>query len=411
MMTYRQTGKDERKLRVCFVIPKLEIGGAEFEVLCLAKHLDKSRFDLSLLCLSPGLDEMELEAKTHLETFAVAGFRSRYLPFSLARMVRWLARGHYDVIHCHMPMADVIGRIAGWVAGIPVIVTTEHGKFLGKPWYHVLLERALNPITDMRICVSEDILAIRHKREGTPLSKLVRIPNAVETERFRGPHRNRAAVMAEFGWEPLDPLVVSVGRLEPEKNYALLIEAMERVISRFPRAKCLIVGGGSCREELRARVESSGLASHVTLPGPRSDIPDLLSAADVFALSSLKEGLPVALLEAMAAGRAVVVTSVGGMPEAITNGDNGFVVPADSAERLAGAIGSLLDDKGLRVKFGEAARAKAERDFSIDQVAHRIAALYTDLYRVKAGKTRGRPADSRSRRAVRGNDSKDGEAE
>jgi glycosyltransferase involved in cell wall biosynthesis len=410
-MAHQQTGRDGRKLRVCFVIPKLEIGGAEFEVLCLAKHLDKSRFDLSLLCLSPGLDEMELEAKKHLETFAIARFRSRYLPLSLVRMVRWLARGHYDIIHCHMPMADVIGRIAGWAAGIPVIVTTEHGKFLGKPWYHVLLERALNPITDMRICVSEDILAIRHKREGTPLSKLVRIPNAVETDRFRGPHRDRGAVMAEFGWAPLDPLVVSIGRLEPEKNYALLIEAMEKVISRFPQAKCLIVGGGSCRDELQARAESAGLASHVTLPGPRSDIPDLLLAGDVFALSSLKEGLPLALLEAMAAGKAVVVTSVGGMPEVIANGDNGFVVPTGSAEALAGAIGRLLDDKGLRVRFGEAARTKAEHDFSIGQVAHRIADLYRDLYDVKAGRTRRCAAASGSRHAFPGNDSKHREAE
>ena len=372
-----------KKIRVCLAIPRLAIGGAEVEVLNLIKHLDKSRFDVSLLCVSPGLAWMEQEARGHLETLEIAGFRWRYFPVSFAKMVAWLRRGRFDVIHCHMPIADVVCRIAGWLARIPVIVTTEHGKFLGKPWYHLLLERALNPITDMRICVSQDILEIRHRREGTPLAKLVRIPNAVETERFRAPTRDRASVMAEFGWNPDDQLVISVGRLEPEKNYPALVEAIGKIGQTFPGVRCLIAGDGTRRRDLVTQVESLHLGDRVVLPGSRKDIPDLVGAADVFVLPSLKEGLPLALLEAMASGRAVVVTSVGGMAEVIRDGENGLVVPPGSPNRLAEAISRLLAERDLRTRFGGAAAKQAEAEFGMTKVADQIAGLYTVLYAKK----------------------------
>ena len=168
-MAEQHTAASGRRIRVCLVVPKLEIGGGE--VICLIKHLDRSRFEVSLLCLASGDAEMEMETRQYLKSFTTAGFRWRYFPLSLARMIAWLRRGRYDVVHCHMPMADVIGRFAGWLAGVPVLITTEHGKHIGKPWYHLLMERLLNPLTDMRICVSQDILEIRARRERTPRSR------------------------------------------------------------------------------------------------------------------------------------------------------------------------------------------------------------------------------------------------
>ena len=379
-MAKRQTEASSRKIRVCLLIPKLEMGGAEVEVLCLIRHLDRSRFDVSLLCLASGDREMEREAREHLEAFATAGFRWRHFPLSFAKMVAWLRRGSYDVVHCHLPMADVIGRFAGWFAGVPVLVTTEHGRYICKPWYHLLLERLLNPLTDMRICVSQDILDIRARREGTPLSKLIRIPNGIETVKFRSPGRDRASVAAEFGWATADPLVISVGRLAPEKNYGVLLEAIARIGRRHPQVRCLLVGSGPCRAEILAEVDSLGLTGRVKLAGSRNDVPDLLGAADIFVLASLKEGLPVSLLEAMAAGKAVVVTSVGGMPEVITDGDNGLVVPCGDTDALVDSIDRLLRDGDLREAFGEAVRAKAEKEFDIQHVADDIGRVYTDLY-------------------------------
>jgi glycosyltransferase involved in cell wall biosynthesis len=378
-MAEQHTAASGRRIRVCLVVPKLEIGGGEVEVICLIKHLDRSRFEVSLLCLASGDAEMEMETRQYLKRFTTAGFRWRYFPFSLARMIAWLRRGRYDVVHCHMPMADVIGRFAGWLAGVPVLITTEHGKHVGKPWYHLLMERLLNPLTDMRICVSQDILEIRARRERTPRSKLMRIPNGIETAKYNSPARERTSVMAKFGWEARDPLVISVGRLAPEKNYCALVEAIARAAGRFPEVRCLLVGSGPCRDEILTQIESLGLTGRVMLTGSRSDVPDLLGAADVFVLASLKEGLPVSLLEAMAAGKAVVVTSVGGMPEVIADGDNGLVVPSRDTEALAQAIEKLLRDCNLRKEFGRAVRDKAEREFDIRRVADEIGRVYTDL--------------------------------
>lgn len=372
------------KLKVCIVLPKLRIGGAEMHVLSLLKQIDRSRFAVSLLCLGPGDPRMEDEAKRSVESFETVRFRWRRLPAALSAMTRFLRAGRFDVVHCHLPPADLVGRLAARLAGVPVIITTEHGKFLWKPWYYLAVERMLAGITDVRICVSGDIMEIRRRREGTPARKLVHIPNAVDTARFGSPARDRAAVRAEFGWDPAAPLVVAVGRLEPEKNYELLLRAVDRLRTSVPGVRCLVVGDGTRRAALAELVDSLGIAAHVRLAGARADIADLLGAADVFALSSLKEGLPVSLLEAMAAGRGIVATAVGGVPETIRDGENGLLVPSGDAPALAAGIARLLSDGGLRARLGSAARAAAERDYDVKTIVARIENLYVETHRRKA---------------------------
>jgi glycosyltransferase involved in cell wall biosynthesis len=372
------------KLKVCIILPKLQIGGAEMHVMSLLGALDRSRFAVSLMCLSPGDRRMEEEARGLVDSFVIIAFRWRRCVVSFAKMVRYLRAGRFDVAHCHLPFADALGRIAARIAGVPVIVTTEHGKFLSKPWHRLVLERMLVPVTDARICVSRDILEIRRRREGTPERKLVYIPNAVDVGRFARSTRGRAEIAAAFGWGPSDPFVIAVGRLVPEKNYGLLIRAIGILLPRFPSIRCLLVGDGVCRAELSALVGSVGLGGRVAFAGSRADIPDLLGAADVFVLSSLKEGLPVSLLEAMAAGKGIVATSVGGIPETIRDGESGLLVPSGDAEALANGIGTLLADRAFREKLGRAAGDEARRTYDLDAVTRRIERLYEEIYRRKA---------------------------
>jgi len=294
-------------------------------------------------------------------------------------MVRYLKRGRFDVIHCHLALADSLGRFAGLCAGVPVRMTTEHGKHLWKSRLYLLFERLIAPATDARVCVSKDILEIRKIRERTSAAKLFYIPNGVDTAVFGNPNRIRAETMSEFGWKEADPFIISVGRLEPEKNYELLIRAVERLRARFPAIRCLLVGEGRSREQLVSLAESLDLGDRVKLAGARDDIADLLGAADIFVLSSFKEGLPVALLEAMAAGKGIVATSVGGIPEAIRGGENGFLVPSGDLDALAEAIGRLAADTALRERLGRAARAEAMRAYAIEKIVRRIEELYTSL--------------------------------
>jgi Glycosyltransferase len=193
------------RLRVLLLLPELGIGGAETHVMHLLERLDRSLFAVSLCCLKRGAADWEERAERRAESFLVLGFRMRSLPFALFRLVRHIRRGRFDVLHCHLSLADAMGRVAGTIARVPVIVTTEHGKHLWKSKPHLAFERLFARVTDLRICVSRDIIDIRKRREGTPADKLVYIPNGVDVAAARTALRDRAAVMTEFGWKPGRP--------------------------------------------------------------------------------------------------------------------------------------------------------------------------------------------------------------
>lgn len=373
-----------RRLNVCLCLPRLKIGGAEVQVLGLLGHLDRARFRVTLVTFMPGDERMEREAERHVDDHVRLGFRWRRLPVAFARLVRLLRRQRIDVLHCHLALTDVIGRLAGIVAGVPVLLTTEHGKHLWKGRAHLLLERLLSRRTAARICVSRDILEIRRERERTPAEKLVFIPNAVDPAAFE-PGRGRAAVMADLGWPPEDDLVLSVGRLVSAKHYPRLVEAAGMLRERRPRTRLLLVGEGPCREEIERRRDELELGDLVSLAGSRTDIPDLLGAADVFVLSSIREGLPVSLLEAMAAGKGIVATRVGGIPDAVADGKSALLVEQDDPAALAGAIARLLDDRELRGRLGEAAKQTIAERYAFDGIGARIGDLYVDLFARRAG--------------------------
>ncbi len=375
-----------RKLKVCVLLPRFHIGGAEVQVLELLKHLDRDRLSVSLCLFKRGDREMEAEAAGVVETVLFLDFRMRFFPAAFYRLVRFLRKGRFDVVHCHLVLADVVGRLAARAARVPVLVTTEHGKGLWKGRAYLLMERLLNRITDMRICVSRDILEIRRDREKTPAGKLIYIPNAVDPASFAGGGKGKAAVMSEFGWGEEDRLIFSAGRLVEEKNYTLLAESFSILKKKVPEARCVIAGDGPRRDEILAKAAELGLEGSFVLPGSRRDIPDLLEAADLFVLSSIREGLPVSMLEAMAAGKAVVATAVGGIPETIESGGNGMLVPPGDAGALSEAMERVLAEPDLSARLGRKAAADIEAGYGMRSVADRVGKLYLELYRGK-----GRP--------------------
>jgi len=365
------------------VMPKLQVGSAEVQVLNLIRKIDKSRFAVSLCLFNEGHAEMEKTAAGHVESVFILNFRWHRFPASFFRLAAYLRKGRLDVVHCHLTPADIFGRAAAWTAGVPVRVTTEHGKGLWKSGARLLVERMLNKITDARICVSRDIMELRRAREHTPAGKLVYIPNAVDPDQFGRPARGRDAVMAQFGWPPGDPLVLSVGRLVSAKDYTTLVEAFSILASRIPAARCLIAGEGECRGEIEEAISRLGIGKSLVLAGSRGDVADLLAAADIFVMSSIREGLPVSMLEAMAAGTPVVSTAVGGIPDAVADGESALLVPPRDPEALAGAMERALEDGDLRgMLAGNASRVVEER-FSMRSAADALGAVYEGLVRRK----------------------------
>jgi glycosyltransferase involved in cell wall biosynthesis len=186
-----------------------------------------------------------------------------------------------------------------------------------------------------------------------------------------------------FGVQAQGLLVGTVGRLHPQKGFASLLAAVARVRERLPAIRLLLVGGGALRRDLVARAEALGLAEVVIFAGSRGDVPEILAALDLFVLPSLWEGLPNAVLEAMAAGLPVVATAAGGTPEVVVDGETGLLVPPGDVTALAEAIERLLRDPGLRRKMGEAGRKRVEGHFTIEQTVAQTVALYETLLRQK----------------------------
>lgn len=373
------------RIKVLLLLPELGIGGAETHVMHLLERLDRSRFAVSLCCLKPGAADWEERARKFAENYFVLGFRGRKLPVMIARLTRILLEGRYDILHCHLPLADTIGRIAAVLARVPVVVTTEHGKHLWKSKAHLMLDRLLMPATDLRICVSRDIVEIRKRLEHTPEGKLVYIPNAVDISAVRKTNRTRDKVMAEFGWRSDDRLLLAVGRIVAAKNYEALVEALSILRGRFPDLRCIVAGEGSAEGKIRAAIERFRVGDILVLAGSRRDVPDLLAAADVFVLTSIREGLPVSLLEAMAAGKAIVATAVGGVPDAITDQETGLLVEPGAFE-VANAVSRLLGDNSLRRSLGEAAARVAEERFSVESMVRRVGEVYSELHDRRAGR-------------------------
>jgi glycosyltransferase involved in cell wall biosynthesis len=270
------------------------------------------------------------------------------------------------------------GRLAGLAAGVPVLVTTEHGKELWKNRLQVRCDRVLSRRTCMHIAVSQDGMRIRMTRERVPAAKIVHIPNGVPVDdpAPRPQAEARARGRAAFGLRADQPVLGTVGRVVEAKGYPHLREAVVALKRELPDLHWLQVGTGDALTDLRRRASRAGMAGAITFAGTRADVADLLAAMDVFVMSSIREGLPMALLEAMAARRPLVVTSAGGMAEVIEDQVSGLVVPPADPAALAAAVSRLLRDRATAERLALAAHARVKDHYSIEAAARRIEAVY-----------------------------------
>lgn len=284
---------------------------------------------------------------------------------ALVELVRLCRRERPDILHANSSKAGVLGRIAGALAGVPIRIFTAHGwafaAYRGlQGRLYLWADRLVRPLTTQVICVArhERELGIR-ARTCLPERSVV-VHNGVDVTSFR---------QARHAGEP--PRIVSVGRFAYPKDYATLVEALATVDADY---SARLVGEGPDGGVVAAAARR--LRGSVELVGTRRDVAQLLAASDIFVLSSRSEGLPISVLEAMAAGLAVVATDVGGMSELVTDGETGFLVPPVDARALAAALGRLLRDPRLRRQFGAAARRRVERDFNLARFREAHLRLY-----------------------------------
>ena len=363
-------------IRVLIVIKGLGRGGAEQLLVSAAPHLNRERFEYEVAYVLPWKDALKPELeRSGVRAHCLDGGRGMGWILRLRNLVR---SGSIDLVHAHLPFAAIGARVA--VGGRLPIVYTEHNVW---PRYH----RATywgNALTFPRnrhvFAVSDEVRrSIRYPRSlrGLRMPPVETLHHGLDlsaVDRWAGAD----GVRRELGIPPDAPLVGAIGNLKPMKGQEHLLRAASLVRKQIPDARFVLVGLGPREAELRRQADALGLDGTVTFTGFREDAPRIAAALDVYVQPSEAEGLPIALLEAMALRRAVVATSVGGTPEVIRGPEEGVLVPPRDPEALAGSILALLGDPQRRRDMGEAAEHRA-RGFDIRRAVRRIEEVYEEL--------------------------------
>ncbi|MFL5541700.1 MAG: glycosyltransferase [Longimicrobiaceae bacterium] len=365
-----------RRLRVLHLVQNLNYGGMERLIAELAARADPARLEVHVMALQyVGRFGRELEgcARVHLAP--------PMPPWSLLRpslLAREVARVAPDVVHTHSGVW-LKGATAARMAGVPRVVHTEHGRRSPDPPDDRLLDRLAARRTDVTAAVSAALAD--HLRRGVVgrRARVEVVPNGVDTGAFR-PRGDDGALRRELGIAADAPVLLSVGRLEPVKGYAVMVRALADLRALAPalaaRAVLVVAGDGAERRRLESLARSLGVDAALRLIGWRDDVHALHAAADVFTLSSRSEGTSVSLLEAMAAGLCPVVTDVGGNAAVLGPELAHRLVPGGRAESLAAAWAGALAHPAARAEDAAAARARVGGHFSADAMAERYEALY-----------------------------------
>jgi glycosyltransferase involved in cell wall biosynthesis len=375
----------DRRLRVLTLIANPSAaGGAERIAARTTMALDPDRFE-RILCatrrpISPQLDGELAEAGVRVIRLQR---RTRADVAAWLPLVRLLRRERIDVVHTHLFGSNVWGALLARASGVRAVIAHEHGQAYSSGIRAAVNRRVIAPRVDALLCVCRHDRTRMIELQGVAPEKLRVLPNGIPPAPEIGP--DGAAVRTRLGLEAGTPVVSIVANLRSEKGVHEAVAAFAHVHRELPEARMLVIGTGPELGRVEATVAEHDLADSVSLLGRRSDVPDLLAATDVAVLSSAREGCPVALLEYMAAGRAIVATGVGGVPDVIDDGVHGLIVPPHDAAVMGSAILTLLRDTELRTRLGDAARIRQRREFTFAAMMGRLQDLYECLARAPRG--------------------------
>ncbi|MCP4538179.1 MAG: glycosyltransferase [Chloroflexi bacterium] len=400
--------KQTRKLNVMHIILSLDVGGAQEVVRTLVEYLAASEC-VPIVCTfkdGPLRHEIERVGVT-VQVLPRRRHGILALPWFVADMVCiWRAlktlinQYHIDVVQTHLlRVFDFMALLLRWTTPVRAVFWTFHSanfvikkehlarhKWLLTPkrWAYRCLYVLTARWVDGFVAVSEQIQESLVQEFGPAVaSKITVISNGVDVHRY-GNERNRKAIRRSLSVPYAAQVLIMVGTLKPVKGHRYMLEALPALVSRCPAVYLVVVGDGELRDVLQAQVAALNLSNHVRFLGNRQDIGDLLVAADVFVLSSLWEGLSMALLEAMASSLPIVATEVSGTTQAIISDETGLLVPPGDATKLAQAIEQLLSNPERARAMGARARQRVETEFGARKQANEHIALYRQLL-VKSG--------------------------
>ena len=366
-------------VRVLWVVKGLGPGGAERLLVAAANAHDGERFQIECAYVLPWKDHLvgELES-AGVRTHCLSVCRTdRRWPLRLAKLIR---SGDYDVVHVHSPLPGSVARLAARSmrsADRPGIVSTEHNRWETHRLPTRLLNRTTSHWDDASFAVTDEV---RESMSGRVGKRAVTLRHGIDVERVAAGRAHRSEVRAEFGIADEEFVVVTAANFRPQKDYPNLLGAARLLADRKVPVRIVAIGQGPQEAEMRALHESLDLADRVILTGFRDDATSVMAACDAFTLASKWEGLPVAVMEALAIGLPIVATNVGGMAEQLTDDVDALLVPSGDSEALAAAIERVATDHELRARLAKAALSRAP-EFAVDRTVTEIEATYERVAR------------------------------
>ena len=387
----------DKRLRIVHLIETLSPGGAERLLHTNLKHLDKERFSHTVLTVFARNEHWRAPLESlgaRVASLNCHGYRDALS--GVRRMRGWLRRERPHLLHTHLWAANVIGRIAGRLTGVPVVSSIHGADYEPEAWadgsevsgWKRLGVRELDSWTarfgcERMVAVSEYVRQSIHRHLGFPLKRIELIYNPIDVEELaRPPARSRAEILRDLGWPEESFILLNVGHVAPQKGLLYALRALPLVRKKFPAARLISLGGMDDRNwvmRLEAEAKSLGISESLRFMGARRDVPDFLRACDLFVFPSLHEGLGIALIEAMAAGRACVAAETGPLPEIVRHGTDGLLTPPRDPAALAEALISLLENPERRAALGRAAQETARARFQPQLAAEKLSALYEEL--------------------------------
>jgi glycosyltransferase involved in cell wall biosynthesis len=364
-----------RPLKLILCVVGLGTGGTETHVLELASRINRARFDLTVCSLKSGgcvADELRVRGIRVVSLGGAGKMDARVI----VRLWRFIKREQPDVIQAFLFWANIAARLAGHFAKTIGVVSSYHDEVVPEGWLNRTIDRLTMKWTKYIVCCSEAVRRSVRRRIGGEKEQFIVIPFGVETNRF-----GNVVFLpdAALGLQEGLPVIGTVCRLvEPKKGLRFLLEAMAHLERESGKPVCqlLIVGEGPAERALRSLSEQLGIASRVIFSGMRRDIPQLLSLMEIFVLPSLYEGFGIAILEAMAAGKPVVASTVGGIPEFVVPGESGLLVPPGDSVALAAAIRQLLAQPEQAKAMGGRGQEHVRKHYSMESVVRQHEQLY-----------------------------------
>lgn len=363
------------KIKILYIITSLGVGGAEKILLATIKKLDRNQFSPYVLSLYQE-DTLLTEFRKSCDGIYSLKYSRKYNPFIIRKIIKLIKEIQPEIVHTHLPHATIWGRIAAYFTSVKVIITTEHNISIWKRRniFFYFLYRLTTRFTNRIIAVSQAIMQKMINVFHIPAAKIEIIYNGINLDEILNNSRPPPDLSMLS-----HPIIGTVGRLHKLKGHETLIKSMTVVRKHFPQANLIIVGDGEEKTKLEKLTKKLKLEEYAYFLGIRNDLPRLLNLMDIFVFPSIEEGLGIALIEACAAGKPCIASNVGGIPEIIEDGKNGFLVIPLDPSALAQKIIKLINCQKMWQIMGDHGKRIVKQKFILEQKTRQLEYLYTGI--------------------------------